>query len=855
MYQKRENLDIIFRQVTPEYIMNKLDKVFQGKEDGDKFFDFVHYDHFARMNLSQLSQSELELRYKFMKASNKIDIDIFLFVGLYQYADKVLVSNKGIPLVRLDKCLAWNSITSRLGQDIFTTAWLAWKDVEDRNEQKRFFDWPAVLKTNDKRLNNMLKKGLAENHYHLHGSTQSFSLSWACMMNHPDYIDSFFGNNFQENLNASISLGEMDNTGSWNARIKCAAMIRALLFARCLRLLEPGELLNAYHNSQSIPLWESIKECTESLRNFQGEKFVQQNGKRKCLDYAISSEFYEVDENNDSRFLAGERNFLYQSFRRVFSKELTWDETLLFYLYLVIKSNFRSEIIQVNERYGFENFSAYQDRKSQFFEMFPEYKTEALRLSVCAAIKENHLVSLEGRIMPKKSAKLMEQTIDSLDRTVKFSELKEADREKIMLSEVGTAGKMTLPFYYTIHFPKKKFEDKEFIHAQRLVPRNYPTRKKAEKCAKALVRYILHCDNKEDRRVKGIDACSLEIGCRPETFATEFRYIRRSIREKTGRQADDIGITYHVGEDFLDITDGLRAIDETIRFLELDKGDRLGHAIVLGIEPLDYYQLKRNIFWTKQDYLDNVIWLLYRSAELNVGIVRNDRAVLKEEAERLIRELYLDRMKKKASGNILDLYYRSWKLRGDHPSLYQSGKYRPIDDMCIDCYKNCMVSDGKRDFDRNEKIIAEFYYRYHYDKDTKKAGLEAKEFLVKDWYIKLMRDMQKAIRQDLFQRRIAIECNPTSNVKIGTFRMYDRHPLLTFNNHLLEDDNATPNMKVSINTDDLGVFDTSLANEYALLFDALKKKRHMEGNYNDDAVYDYLNYVRKTGLEMAFKKL
>ena len=79
MYQKRENLDIIFRQVTPEYIMNKLDKVFQGKEDGDKFFDFVHYDHFARMNLSQLSQSELELRYKFMKASNKIDIDIFFF--------------------------------------------------------------------------------------------------------------------------------------------------------------------------------------------------------------------------------------------------------------------------------------------------------------------------------------------------------------------------------------------------------------------------------------------------------------------------------------------------------------------------------------------------------------------------------------------------------------------------------------------------------------------------------------------------------------------------------------------------------------------------------------------------------
>lgn len=115
--------------------------------------------------------------------------------------------------------------------------------------------------------------------------------------------------------------------------------------------------------------------------------------------------------------------------------------------------------------------------------------------------------------------------------------------------------------------------------------------------------------------------------------------------------------------------------------------------------------------------------------------------------------------------------------------------------------------------------------------------------------------MQKAMRQEIFQKGIAIECNPTSNVKIGTFRFYDKHPMLTFNNYYLEDDNAPPNMKVSINTDDLGVFDTSLVNEYALMLDAITKKRHREGNYNDDAVYDYLNYIRKNGIEMAFKNL
>lgn len=114
-------------------------------------------------------------------------------------------------------------------------------------------------------------------------------------------------------------------------------------------------------------------------------------------------------------------------------------------------------------------------------------------------------------------------------------------------------------------------------------------------------------------------------------FATEFRYVRERVKKNIRKGiSSEIGITYHVGEDFLGIADGLRAIHEAIRFLKLVKGDRLGHAIVLGIEPISYYRLKRNIFLTKQDYLDNVVWLLYRSAELNVEISRSDREMLKD---------------------------------------------------------------------------------------------------------------------------------------------------------------------------------------------------------------------------------
>lgn len=76
------------------------------------------------------------------------------------------------------------------------------------------------------------------------------------------------------------------------------------------------------------------------------------------------------------------------------------------------------------------------------------------------------------------------------------------------------------------------------------------------------------------QRVLGIDACSNEIGCRPEAFATEFRYLRKVSElcysvpwyRSPIENYEELGITYHVGEDFLDIVDGIRAVDEAMTF-------------------------------------------------------------------------------------------------------------------------------------------------------------------------------------------------------------------------------------------------------------------------------------------------
>ena len=59
---------------------------------------------------------------------------------------------------------------------------------------------------------------------------------------------------------------------------------------------------------------------------------------------------------------------------------------------------------------------------------------------------------------------------------------------------------------------------------------------------------------------------------------------------------------------------------------------------------------------------------------------------------------------------------------------------------------------------------------------------------------------------------------------------------------------------VSINTDDQGVFDTSLENEYALLAECISGMRDENNNriYNDEVMYGYIDYIRSMSNGQTF---
>lgn len=77
---------------------------------------------------------------------------------------------------------------------------------------------------------------------------------------------------------------------------------------------------------------------------------------------------------------------------------------------------------------------------------------------------------------------------------------------------------------------------------------------------------------------------------------------------------------------------------------------------------------------------------------------------------------------------------------------------------------------------------------------------------------------------------------------------------MRFNSRKLKQTNGKNHLSVSINTDDQGVFDTLLENEYGLMALALKKATDRELNtlYDIEDIYEWIDYVRSMGINQVF---
>ncbi len=877
-------LDILFRKIPQERVLNKL----------RQYKEHLHYPHnsqdvflrYADTVLRGYSEDEQKQMFLYLKhctdkRSEEIRSHPSVFLPLVEFGHQVLTIQGDTPVCRFEDVLRWREVYHLLGQDLIVCAYLAYCDISSPIRRVKFA-WPAVIRTNNSTLEQMLQKGLAENHCHLNGSTQSFALSWYKLMNFPmessDWLDGF-----PSLLQSVTGRGPEDNILPIGERVSFAALARALLF----KSLHKQDFFNKESTSKTISAYcceddfdgfftkrfsrlVDISNTVKLLRCCYGMPISMPDGEVMRIDYALERHIFLPVANSAYRVLAGERYFLYSCFSASFSGSFTDFENDLFYFYLLTKTAFRGEMIQVNKQIGFENFSNYEKRKDLIWERDP-YWWEAYRMAINAPLNVDSVKSLEARFSPKMTTTALKEKVYKYDFAKWFADTPYTSSLKLYEAEfnkeVSDGSLSDEPHFYVLHFPKRRdssfVDTPEFILQCRHETLRADVKKMAMATADALTTF-----NYLRERIRGIDACANEVECRPEVFATAFRYLR-SLQTfyqldhsvLLGQSENRISVSYHAGEDFYDITDGLRAIDEAVNFLEFQRGERLGHALALGVDPLVHYSTKSEcIIIPKQNYLDNLVWLLYRGRELNIQIEPHQSEVMKQEALHYLREIYGDAIRKNQWSVNLQDYYNSMMLRGDAPQLYRSMHFEiPKYPSCN--YDRFQISHAKAELDnlRNDRELAGLYYYYHYGHSEKIKGSEPITVSVTSGYKRVVRQAQDALHRYLEQKGIVIECNPSSNVLIGTFGSYFNHPIFRLNNYGLSNTNSNdsaPPMQVCINTDDLGVFDTSLPFEYALVYRALAEKTNDDGTpkYTSAEIMCYLDNIRKMGLQVVFPK-
>lgn len=843
--------------------------------------------------------------------------DVLMLPLLFTKEKNVLCMQNHQPVCRYEQVLNWRMLSFKIGEDLLTTSFLADKEMIAPYD-RQIFDWKPLIANDNERLASIISKGISENHYHLKGSAPHFELSWLSLMNsvlhREDEIKTLIKSG--NKLNPQIDI--YSNTSkllSLEEKLVTAAAIRYYFYVKYafqVGKYSQDELIeDAKWLSKSIEALLSFTKTAYDLDNFKIELnsristvltilrlnlsiegapkvFEKWQGADYFIKFPSKIEAYEhwsKDKESDyiykgNRILSGERRYQYLVFKDLYNNGLSELEASWFYAYQLIKLQFRSEFVQINDHVGFHNFAMYQNRKTYFIPKKSIYEEGLYNLAINSVLEDEYVQSLECRIGPENTVSEYSKEISAIDNYVS-NKLFFGKQETFDAS--GSQKKSDDKYFYTVHFIKLGDECiKEENNKRKAIKvfskvsyhcRNYQVRKTVENQAKALAT-LRKSSTKTAHRILGIDAANFEIGCRPEVFSQAFRYLRAKQTTEAsyllGREVNDrIGVTFHAGEDFIDIVDGLRAIVEAIRFLELSQGDRLGHALALGIDPNEYYESKAwELPTRKQDALDNSVWLFAMLRKYGIVTVK-----LHEHLRKLIMDLasmiYGNKL------NILtitpELLYDAWKLRGDNPELYLDYKnhdfskgmhgiaikkplaVHPWDSFGI----GFLESDEKSLRDRLE--VGYLNYLYHYDYETKMNGYQTYTMRVDKEYAEVVDKIQYSIQKEVSRRNIGIETNPSSNYVIGNFKRYAKHPILRFNNHGISDysykEQKNLQLFVSINTDDQGVFGTYLENEYAFMALALEKEKDEQGNpkYTKTQIYEWIDKVREMGNEQSFK--
>lgn len=785
-----------------------------------------------------------------------------LFEFVRSFGKECLKIDQDEPVFKIEKTKIWQSVSYLCGEDLFVTSQFATKYIDD-NIAPHDFQWNYILNSDFYALNNLIRqRKLIENHYHLWGSAPNLDLSWIYLMNNPYGQDKRFEELLKEDTSfySKISSYQETNQTDIYTMVKIAARIRMWLYKTCILnektpnvyvvLSDITDILNIGADLQVSELGEDI-----GLYKFKN-KYKSYD---TVVDYAIDDKTVSSDKNNS--YIVGERCLYYNCLRHIYHyKDMKYksDEVqVLFYLYILIKNRFGTIFIQLNNKSGFQNFKEYQDRKSDLIKHTP-YLSMAAKMAVQENIYENNLERLEIRITPSNTSNKLSETIKWIDDNVVKKPF------ELLLNDNPNNSPISDKYFYVIHFIKGQKMVWNEEKADLPICRENKKRGDFEKQAKA-IRKLRKKRLYGAYEICGIDAASNEVNFRPECFGQVFRYLSNTKTDNEShfslneKPLPDLHKTYHVGEDFYDIIDGLRAVDEAVRFLELGNGDRIGHGVVLGIDVNDWYKKHPNVAIPIQNILDNIAWTLDKIRKWNLNVTAGMYEKLKVAFDNYYDQLYnCNKAYKNYSPDLL-AYIKAWKKRGDNPECYSSMSFNPnvLANHSFTEWDRCAIRKKHAFKDiKNNLVVYDIIHRYHFDAKLKKLAKEIIYYTTEPEFIELTKHLQIRMRNYLLEKGVAVESCPSSNFLISNLDDFKEIP--TFNLFpIVESHDNFIRLNVSINTDDQGVFYTSLQKEYAMLAGTLREQKDENGLriHSDDKILNWIEHLINNGKQQCFRSI
>ncbi|MDF2612258.1 MAG: hypothetical protein K0S71_44 [Clostridia bacterium] len=740
-----------------------------------------------------------------------------------------------------NKIELWNSFSRQFCIDLLVVIYLINNGMKDEMYLDGYY-W--LINIGDLQLDQVLNKGLAETHIHINAGI-NFPCIWEELMS-LDKIDI--------STNEIINQRGKDQFGGYVTQ----AAVSRVLMAIFLKYKEDVNenitfgkyLFELKENKMNISFSKEYIEAVEIVTTLlRGEKVKYTDYDSRKIFATLTNGYHSIMELFHQDVDTTDENvFLFKCIKYLKAREDDVDFGKAFWRYITIKNIFYQSVTQNNYREGLKFFVDYYERSTYT----QRYEREHLTYAIKNQIHNNQLKKLELRMNSGLSSHKKQIEI-KIHRKLKmffeiYMDLLKRDLVKEQIPQMGIVFHL-IKSSDSLKFEKCWYNSEgtfEINHAYGQLQQQYMY-------TVEIINHLRETIPKLSYYIVGLDAAAIENDSEPWVFAPIYAMARDSNTHRYNYESryvekiNNLGFTFHVGEEFRHLFSGLRHIDEVIEHFGYHAGDRIGHGIALGISVEEWIHNHPIVILTRGEYMEDLLWIwglgyqeLIDTSIMNVMSVERE---IMEQAMHIyqnlegitIYNLWL------AYQNKFNPFFSNIDFKDKEDTENNNVEQRrEIQELQIFCCK------AKRDYNLSwnaQKLTHAYHCKCYIER-----AQEVIQIKVNKEQRTVMEHLQTIVRVKLNKRGIVVETNPSSNLAISGIERLFKHYIISLNSKGLDGKFvADKGLIITINSDDPVVFNTTISNEFAYIFYLLQEK-----GYSRDSILEWIDKVRGWGIDTSF---